>query len=844
MSLGMAARTLGAEEELQLVDPRSGYLAPSAPRLLGRLSDDVFGFELQRSTVETRTAVHTSLVTLGDELKSLRQTLITAAQEVGLVVAAVGIVPAAGGDDFELTNTGRFSRMQDDYRILVKEHLICGLQIHVGVADRDLAVRLSQRLRSVTPVLLALSASSPFWRGEDTGYASMRTMVWQRWPTTGDFGPVENAADYDRLLERLIATGVITDTKMSYWDVRPGHDYPTVELRVCDACPLVDDALLIAGLFRAAVEREAQRDATGVPLPGAPGPLHRAAMWRAARSGLSGELVCGTDPWRRPAREVIRSLVNDLRPHLENSGDWAMVSELCEATLARGSSADRQRLAVTERGALRDATQMVVNETAGRSQPVPSRLPSVAAYPQTDSDEAVLFGGFLARSYAPLMRSLDSMGAEEAQRREAGMREKAESLGMTFGLTGGQRAFPVDALPRVVASYEWESLVEGLTQRARAIEHFLRDIYGPARIVHEGVMTEAFVRARPGYHRAAAKLPADSIRAAVCGFDLVRDPLGGWKVIEDNVRTPSGLGYAIGLRRLVGEMFPEFSEGVAVRQPDDVMGLLGDTLRSSSNKDDPLVVLVSEGNDSSAWFEHRMLAEEAGLLLVTPSELGMTDGRVIARGRPVDVLYHRLNVELADLMGPAGQPLGSDILEAAAGGRVSVVNAPGNGVADDKAMYCYVPDMINFYLGERPKIASVPTYRCSDPEERKIVLARIDELVTKPVDGYGGHGILIGPDAGPDELRERTREIREDAEGWVAQETLDLSTVPTLGEGGLEPRNVDLRAFVLLTGTGSEEARCPTIALTRVAPSGSRVVNSSQGGGAKDTWILDSADGL
>jgi carboxylate-amine ligase len=173
----MAARTLGAEEELQLVDPKSGYLAPSAPRLLGRLSDDVFGFELQRSTVETRTAVHTSLTALGEEMLSLRQTLITAAREVGLVVAAVGIVPAAGSDDFELTNTGRFSRMQDDYRILVKEHLICGLQIHVGVADRDLAVRLSQRLRSVTPLLLALSASSPFWRGEDTGYASMRTMV-------------------------------------------------------------------------------------------------------------------------------------------------------------------------------------------------------------------------------------------------------------------------------------------------------------------------------------------------------------------------------------------------------------------------------------------------------------------------------------------------------------------------------------------------------------------------------------------------------------------------------------------------------------------------------------------
>jgi len=175
---------------------------------------------------------------------------------------------------------------------------------------------------------------------------------------------------------------------------------------------------------------------------------------------------------------------------------------------------------------------------------------------------------------------------------------------------------------------------------------------------------------------------------------------------------------------------------------------------------------------------------------------------------------------------------------------VSVVNAPGNGVADDKAMYCHVPDMINFYLGERPKIPSVPTYRCSDPEECEIVLARVNELVTKPVDGYGGHGILIGPDASPGELRERAREIRRDVEGWVAQETLDLSTVPTLGAGGLEPRHVDLRAFVLLTGTSAEEARAPTVALTRVAPAGSRVVNSSRGGGAKDTWILASGEGL
>jgi carboxylate-amine ligase len=422
------------------------------------------------------------------------------------------------------------------------------------------------------------------------------------------------------------------------------------------------------------------------------------------------------------------------------------------------------------------------------------------------------------------------------------MQLKAETQGMTFGVSGGHRTFPIDALPRVVASYEWESLVEGLIQRARAIEHFLRDIYGPGNIVREGVMTEEFVRARPGYRPEGRRLPRDAVRAAVCGFDLVREPLGGWRVIEDNVRTPSGLAYAIGLRRLVAEVFPELSEGVALRQPDDVIRLLGDTLRACSEKDDPLIVLLSGGPSSSAWFEHRILAEEAGLLLVMPSELEVEGGTVTAGGRSVDVLYHRLDVELADLTGPAGEPLGSVIAEAVADGRLSVVNAPGNGVADDKAMYCYVPDMINFYLGEKPKIPSVPTYRCSDPDECKTVLARLDELVTKPVDGDGGHGILIGPDAGPEELRERAREIREDGDGWVAQETLELSTVPTLAADGLEPRFVDLRAFVLLTGTGAEDACSPTVALTRVAPAGSRIVNSSQGGGAKDTWILDSVE--
>ncbi|GAC1367097.1 MAG: hypothetical protein NVSMB32_11940 [Actinomycetota bacterium] len=259
---------------------------------------------------------------------------------------------------------------------------------------------------------------------------------------------------------------------------------------------------------------------------------------------------------------------------------------------------------------------------------------------------------------------------------------------------------------------------------------------------------------------------------------------------------------------------------------------------------DPVVALVSEGAGNSGWFEHRLLAEEAGLLLANPSNLEVGEGRVRVRGQPVDVLYLRLEVELIDLSDGEGRPIGAQIMEVACRGGVALVNAPGNGIADDKAAYCHVPDLITYYLGERPLLAQVPTYRCADPSERVLVLERLDELVTKPVGGYGGTGVLIGPDATAAQLRRRHREIVAQPAGWVAQETVALSTVPTLVDGHLEPRHVDLRAFVYLTGTGPGEAELADLALTRVAPAGTMVVNSSRGGGAKDTWILaDPNDG-
>src|SRR5947209_5863741 len=306
----MAAElTLGAEEELHLIDLRTWELSARAPQVLSRLPTASYSAEIQRTTVETNTAVVTDLADLRREIVRLRAGLVDVAAAEGLGVAAVGTAPRSTFADFELTATGRYSRMHDQYRLLVDEQLICGTQIHVGVADRELAVEAAQRIARHLPVLLALSASSPYWNGQDTGYASIRTIIWQRWPSAGATGPLGSAAEYDELLADLIRSGVIADAKMAYFDVRPSAHVPTLELRVCDACPLVDDAVLIAGLFRALVRTAELEIEAGEPRHLLPLPLHRAALWQAARGGLAGRLLDASDhPSPVPATEVVQSL--------------------------------------------------------------------------------------------------------------------------------------------------------------------------------------------------------------------------------------------------------------------------------------------------------------------------------------------------------------------------------------------------------------------------------------------------------------------------------------------------------------------------------------------------------
>lgn len=820
--------TLGVEEELHIVDVGTGELAARAPELLDHLTADSYGFELQQSTVETNTEVCQSLDELDREIRRLRRDLIAAARPRQLGVAAVGTVPLDNSPQLDVTPTRRFAKMHEDYRLLVEEQLICGTQVHVGVADRDVAVAVAQRVLPWLPVFLALSASSPYWHGQDTGYASIRTMIWQRWPTAGATGPIESAAAYDRLIDDLISTGVIADAKMAYFDVRPSAHVPTVELRVCDACPLVEDAILLAGLFRALVVQQIASVTAGAPPPFEVSPaVHRAAMWRAARSGLSGELVIAGRAHAVPAAEAVNALLDDVRPQLEGNGDWATVRDLTAAALSRGTSAERQRAAFRRRGRLTDVVDLVVAETEQLTRP--DSLSPV-------DDDYSLHRQVVARVEAA---SPGLLRARLAERDRA-----VESAGMLFIVDGARRPFEIDLLPRIISAAEWAPLATGLTQRARAIELFLRDVYSAGECIRDGVIPESVVHSSPGWRPAGRRIPPGTVHAAIMGFDLVTDDSGVYRVLEDNVRVPSGAGYALAARELLDQVMPELPRPGLLRDPGSVIGLLQRTLRAVAppGAADALIALVSDGADNSAWFEHRLLGERAGLILAGLGDLEVTGDAVTVRGGsgpvPVDVLYLRLSQEVDELVTAAGRPIGAELMAAAEAGRVTLVNAPGNGVADDKATYPYVPALIEYYLGEKALIADVPTLRCHDEAERAQVLDRLAELVTKPVDGFGGAGVLIGPQASADEIARRRKDIAADPQRWIAQDMITLSTQPTVADGRLEPRHVDLRVFTYLTGVGPLDAHVADLALTRVAPAGTMVVNSSRGGGAKDTWLL------
>ncbi|MDY7085959.1 MAG: carboxylate--amine ligase/circularly permuted type 2 ATP-grasp protein [Actinomycetota bacterium] len=842
------ALDLGVEEELHVVDLVTRELVPRAQDVLDQLNPEHFSAELHRSVVETNTPVATTLDGLRDAIVERRRTAITVAESLGLGLVAAGTVPLVDLESLPVTPTSRYRRMLDDYQLLAREQLICGAQVHVGVPDRDEAVAVTQRVASALPTLLALSTSSPYWMGEDSGYASVRSLVWMRWPTSGDPGVLNGAADYDELVADLLASGTITDPKMVYFDVRPSAHVPTVELRVTDSSADVDTVVLLAGLFRGLVLRAQQDYRAGRPNTATKPPLHRAAMWRAARSGLEGELLdlVRREPEPVPAPVAVERLVGDLRPQLEELGDWEQVFDLSVRALSRGSSAMRQRRALSRRGRISDVVDLLVADTRGGATGIGPEGQSVPAglFPYARTGDEAFPGGDVDEAYAGILNVLTALGSAGLRRREDARDDEQRQRGITFSVAGeaATRLFPFDLVPRLVPASDWAGLRAGLVQRVRALDLFIQDVYGERQVVQDGIMPEWVIDGSPELRPSGALVDHAGVRAQVAGVDLVRNADGKWCVLEDNLRVPSGIAYAMQNRRLTHAVLPELplpDNLISIeRTPEMLLRALTESARPPAG-DDPRIVVLSQGPDDSAWFEHRMLAEEMGVPVVRSTELFVDDARVFrlrdGKRHPVDVIYLRMGEDsLVHSPGADGMPLGPSLIHALQADTVVLANALGNGIGDDKAVYAYVPRLIEYYLGENPLLADVPTYLCGLPDQRAEVLDRLDQLVCKPVDGYGGDRIVIGPHATEEDLSAVRRQIRTAPHRWVAQEVVQLSTHPVFDGHQLAPRHVDLRAFVF---TGTESVVAPA-ALTRVAPAGSMIVNSSRGGGSKDTWLL------
>jgi carboxylate-amine ligase len=854
--------TVGVEEEFHVVDLDSRELVPRGPEILQRLPDTSFAAELHRSIVETNTTVHTTLESLRTELTSLRRQAASVAESLGLGLAAAGTVPLVEQDELTVTSTTRFEQMLDDYQILAREQLICGTQVHVGLANRDLAVAVAQRVARWLPVLLAISASSPYWMGEDSGYSSMRSLLWQRWPTAGASGVVTSAYEHDALVAELISSGTISDQAMIYFDVRPSAHVPTLELRVTDSCPDVDDVVLLAGIFRALVHRERAAVAQGRPFVSVRGPVLRAAMWRAARSGLEGDLVDLSDGARPvPARTAVLALVDGLRPHLEAHDDWDRIRELAERALRRGSAANWQRHHYSLRGRLADVVDAVVARTraeeAGAGEIGRDQQPLLAGYWRRaetaegaiTGDEVVNADGTVVALYQPIADVLEQLGPAGLRNRERDRDLEQRAGHMTFRVSGEAKPqlFPFDVIPRIVQASHWRQLCVGLIQRAKALDAFLHDVYDERAIVSDGVIPSWVVDGAPGLLPLAALID-QPVRAHVCGMDVIHDASGNWHILEDNLRVPSGLGYTIANRRLSTRIWSDLDLPPDLLPVDDIPQLLRSTLSAAappaSLTSNPFIALLSEGSVDSAWYEHKLLADEMDIPVIRTNDLVVRDRVLYLRRhgtrRRVDVLYLRIDEDtLVHASGADGRPLGPSLLSAVASGTVALANAPGNGVGDDKALYAFVPDMIEYYLGEKPALEHVPTYLGGDPEHRAHVLDHLEELVVKPVDGYGGEGVVIGPHASDAELAALRKQVGAAPHRWIAQDTMQLSTHPVFDGARLAPRHIDLRAFVLQ----GDHVQVAPAALTRVAPEGSLIVNSSRGGGAKDTWILGASGG-
>jgi uncharacterized circularly permuted ATP-grasp superfamily protein len=466
-------------------------------------------------------------------------------------------------------------------------------------------------------------------------------------------------------------------------------------------------------------------------------------------------------------------------------------------------------------------------------------------------DELLADDGAPRPHAAPLIAALVRLGPEALA--AAGHRRDAIFMqqGITFEVAGTDgeprdRPFPLDLVPRVLPSAQWTTIKRGLAQRIRALNAFVDDAYHAHEIVRAGIVPWSLIVSRPSFARPVHGVrPPGGVYCHISGCDLVRDGDGRWRVLEDNVRTPSGISYVLENRLAMTRLVPELFAGHRVRPVDHYPSLLLEALRAVAPAGDglPTVVVWTPGPLNPAYFEHAFLARQMGVELVEATDLVVRDAvcymRTTAGLQRVHTIYRRLDDDFIDpLEFRSDSVLGvPGLVRAYRAGTIAIANAIGTGVADDKAVYHYVPEMIRFYLSEEPILDNVPTYLLNDERVRKDVIARLHELVVKPTSESGGKGVFIGPDATRRERELQARLIEYAPERYIAQDLVQLSTVPTeTGAGRLEPRHVDLRPFAVF----GDEIRIVPGGLTRVAlRRGSMIVNSSQGGGSKDTWVLD-----
>jgi len=450
-----------------------------------------------------------------------------------------------------------------------------------------------------------------------------------------------------------------------------------------------------------------------------------------------------------------------------------------------------------------------------------------------------------------LVKRINSLSLEELKQRQQAAQNTLFKVGVTFNVysdsQGTERIFPFDVIPRIVPNQEWAWLERGLKQRVEALNCFINDIYHDQKIIRDGVIPRHAIESAPGYLPACLGLkPPHDIWCHITGTDLVRDRDGRWYVLEDNLRCPSGVSYVLENRRVMKSSFPQLFAAMDIEPVDDYASQLLEALLNLAPPAlaDPRVVVLTPGIYNSAYFEHSFLAQQMGAELVEGRDLVVADGYLQMRTtkglQRVDVIYRRVDDEFLDpTVFRSDSRLGvPGLMDIYRKGRVAIANAPGSGVADDKLIYAYVPEMVRYYLGEDQIIANVPTYLCEDPKQQQHVLSQLDQLVVKATNASGGYGMLVGPQANPEEREDFANRIQANPRGYIAQPTLCLSRVPTLVGEQFQGCHVDLRPYIVY----GKDIYVNPGGLTRVAlRQGSLVVNSSQGGGSKDTWVLKAA---